>query len=58
MIIGLDIDDVIYQTGEMVKRLLTDFDDLDATTKMCDAVLHYVEQRIADGEPAMVKGKV
>lgn len=34
MIIGLDIDDVIYQTGEMVKRLLTDFDGLDASTKM------------------------
>lgn len=34
MIIGIDIDDVIYQTSEAMKSLLDGFDDLDSKMKM------------------------
>jgi len=61
--------DAAYESGELTKEqyeaaLLEGENivaelcvDLDATTKMCDAVLWYVNQRIADGESPMVKGE-
>ena len=60
--------DAAYESGELTKeqyeaallegeRIVAELcSDLDATTKMCDAVLGYVNQRIADGESPMVKG--